>query len=102
MSLYPDERGFWNKPDAGIQNDPLEVPVKGLMRLRPCHVLDFLQHFVVFETKKGKTTKKVARYQQFEGVNDIVDRTAFASALGVGASREPHKHRSGQRCLSIF
>ena len=38
-------------------------------------MLDFLQHFVVFETKKGKTTKKIARYQQFEAVNDIVDRT---------------------------
>src|SRR5260370_3942769 len=37
----------------------------GLMRLRPCHVLDFLQHFIVFETKRGKTTKKGARYQQF-------------------------------------
>ena len=46
---------------------PLEVPVKGLLRLKPAHVLDFLQHFVVFETKKGRTTKKVARYQQFEG-----------------------------------
>jgi type I restriction enzyme R subunit len=56
-------------------DDPLEVPVKGLLRLKPCHVLDFLQHFVVFETKKGKTVKKVARYQQFEAVNDIVDRT---------------------------
>jgi type I restriction enzyme, R subunit len=41
----------------------------------PAHVLDFLQHFTVFETKKGKTIKKVARYQQFEAVNDIVDRT---------------------------
>ena len=29
----------------------------------------------MFETKKGKTIKKVARYQQFEAVNDIVDRT---------------------------
>jgi type I restriction enzyme R subunit len=48
--------------------------VKGLLRLQPCHLLDFLQHFVVFETKKGKTVKKVARYQQFEAVNDLVDR----------------------------
>ena len=42
-------------------DDPLAVPVRGLLRLKPCHVLHFLQHFVVFETKKGKTTKKVAR-----------------------------------------
>ena len=75
LSLYPDQRGFWNKPEADNQDDPLEVPVKGLLRVEPCHLLDFLQHFIVFETRKGRTTKKVARYQQFEAVNDIVDRT---------------------------
>jgi hypothetical protein len=35
------------------RNDPLEVPVKDLMRLKPCHVLDFLQHFVVFAPLLG-------------------------------------------------
>ncbi len=74
LSLYPDVKGWWNKPEADQPDDPLEVPVKGLLRLQPCHLLDFLQHFVVFETKKGKTVKKVARYQQFEAVNDLVDR----------------------------
>jgi len=74
LSLYPEQKGYWNEPGADDADDPLEVPVKGLLRLKPCHVLDFLQHFVVFETKKGKTTKKIARYQQFEAVNDIVDR----------------------------
>lgn len=75
LSQYPEKKGWWNEPDADTPDDPLEVPVKGLLRLKPCHVLDFLQHFVVFETKKGMTVKKVARYQQFEAVNDIVDRT---------------------------
>ena len=82
LSLYPDQKGWWNAPEADSPNDPLEVPVKGLLRLKPCHLLDFLQHFVVFETKKGKTIKKVARYQQFEAVNDIVDRTV--SQIGTG------------------
>ena len=74
-SLYPEEKGFWTKPEADNLEDPLEGPVKGLLRLKPCHVLDFLRHFMVFETKKGVTTKKVARYQQFEAANDIVERT---------------------------
>ncbi|MBP7830988.1 MAG: type I restriction endonuclease subunit R [Kiritimatiellae bacterium] len=74
LSLYPEKKGYWNEPGADDADDPLEVPVKGLLRLKPCHVLDFLRHFVVFETKRGKTTKKIARYQQFEAVNDIVDR----------------------------
>ena len=75
LSLYPDRHGWWNDPEAADPHDPLETPVKGLLRLKPAHVLDFLQHFVVFETKKGKTAKKIARYQQFEAVNELVDRT---------------------------
>ena len=74
LSLYPEIKGWWNDPKADKQDDPLEIPVKGLMRLKPCHVLDFLQHFIVFETKKNKTKKKVARYQQFEAANDLVQR----------------------------
>ncbi len=85
LSQYPEKRGWWNEPEADNPDDPLEVPVRGLLRLKPCHVLDFLQHFVVFETKKGKTIKKVARYQQFEAVNDIVDRTV--SLIGKPAAQ---------------
>jgi len=83
LSLYPEKKGWWNDPMADKQDDPLEIPVKGLLRLQPCHVLDFLQHFIAFETKKGKTTKKVARYQQFEAVNDIVDHAV--SLIGQAA-----------------
>src|ERR1700732_2939217 len=75
LSLYPAHHGWWNEAEAAEPHDPLEVPVKGLLRLKPAHLLDFLQHFVVFETKKGKTVKKIARYQQFEAANDLVERT---------------------------
>lgn len=74
LSLYPDQKGYWNTPEADNAEDPLEVSVRGMLRLAPCHVLDYLKHFWVFETKKGKTIKKVARYQQFEAANDIFDR----------------------------
>src|SRR5262249_60409656 len=67
-------------------DDPLEVPVRGLLRLKPAQILDFLRHFVVFETKKGKTAKKIARYQQFEAVNELVDRTV--SLVGRTASAQ--------------
>ena len=75
LSLYPDHHGWWNEPEAVDPDDPLEVPVKGLLRLKPAHVLDFLQDFVVFEMKRGTTKKKIARYQQFEAVNELLDRT---------------------------
>ena len=68
----PQSRGYWNLPDDQLDPDPVKAAVDGL--LLPCNVLDFLQHFTVFETKKGKTVKKVARYQQFEAANDLVDR----------------------------
>lgn len=106
LSQYPDKKGWWNEPEADNPDDPLEVPVKGLLRLKPCHVLDFLQHFVVFETKKGKTIKKVARYQQFEAVNDIVDRTL--SLIGKPASAQDrtgliwHTQGSGKSLTMVF
>src|SRR5260370_667813 len=72
LSQYPRRRGYWNLPDDQLDPDPVKAAVDGL--LLPCNVLDFLQHFTVFETKKGKTVKKVARYQQFEAANELVDR----------------------------
>jgi type I restriction enzyme R subunit len=106
LSLYPETKGWWNDPEADDQDDPLEVPVKGLLRLQPCHVLDFLQHFVVFETKRGQTTKKIARYQQFEAANEIVDRTV--SLIGKPVQEQErtgliwHTQGSGKSLTMIF
>ena len=106
LSLYPDYHGWWNEPDASNPDDPLEVPVKGLLRLKPAHVLDFLQHFVVFETKKGRTTKKVARYQQFEAVNELVDRTVSHVGKPVSAQDRTgliwHTQGSGKSLTMVF
>ena len=106
LSLYPDHRGWWNEPDASNPDDPLEVPVKGLLRLKPAHVLDFLQHFVVFETKKGRTTKKVARYQQFEAVNELVDRTVSQVRKPVSTQDRTgliwHTQGSGKSLTMVF
>jgi type I restriction enzyme R subunit len=106
LSLYPDQKGYWNEPQADQSADPLEVPVKGLLRLKPCHVLDFLEHFVVFETKNGKVTKKIARYQQFEAVNDIIDRTMSLIGKPVDAQDRTgliwHTQGSGKSLTMIF
>lgn len=106
LSKYPEKKGWWNEAEADNPDDPLEVPVKGLLRLKPCHVLDFLQHFVAFETKKGKTVKKVARYQQFEAVNDIVDRTLSLIGKPVTAQDRTglvwHTQGSGKTLTMVF
>src|SRR5439155_453295 len=106
LSLYPERHGYWNDPEAADPDDPLEASVRGLLRLQPAHLLDFLQHFVVFETKKGTTTKKVARYQQFEAVNELVDRTV--SLVGRPAEAQDrtgliwHTQGSGKSLTMIF
>ena len=106
LSLYPDHHGWWNEAEASNPVDPLEVPVRGLLRLKPAHVLDFLQYFVVFETKKGKTTKKIARYQQFEAVNELVDRTVSQVGKPVSAQDRTgliwHTQGSGKSLTMVF
>jgi type I restriction enzyme R subunit len=106
LSLYPEHKGWWNEPEAADPDDPLEVPVRGLLRLQPCHVLDFLQHFVTFETKTGTTTKKIARYQQFEAVNDIVDRAVSQIGKQLDAQDRTgliwHTQGSGKTLTMVF
>ncbi len=106
LSLYPEHHGFWNEPQATDPVDPLEAPVRGLLRLKPVHLLDFLEHFVVFETKKGTTTKKIARYQQFEAVNAVVDRTVSLVGQPAGTQDRTgliwHTQGSGKSLTMIF
>ena len=106
LSLYPEHPGYWNEPEASDPDDPLEASVRGLLRLKPAHVLDFLQHFVVFETKKGATTKKIARYQQFEAVNELVNRTVTLAGHPVGSQDRTgliwHTQGSGKSLTMIF
>ena len=106
LSLYPEKKGWWNEPEADRPDDALQAQVQGLLRLKPCHVLDFLQHFVVFETKKNQTVKKIARYQQFEAVNDIVDRTLAGIGKPVDAQDRTgliwHTQGSGKSLTMVF
>ena len=104
LSQYPIRRGYWNLPDDELEEDAVRAAVKGL--LLPCNVLDFLQHYSVFETKKGKTVKKVARYQQFEAANDIVDRVLELVGQDVKAQDRTgliwHTQGSGKSLTMIY
>jgi type I restriction enzyme, R subunit len=64
------------------------------------------QHFVVFETKKGKTAKKIARYQQFEAVNELVDRTVSLVGQPVVSQDRTgliwHTQGSGKSLTMVF
>ena len=107
LSLYPEVRGYWHLPatDPRRDDDAVRQGVRGL--LRPAAVLDFLQHFVVFETKKGRTVKKAARYQQFEAANEIADRTLALAGQPDATAQDRtgliwHTQGSGKSLTMIF
>ena len=54
-----------NEPDADSPDDPLETPVKGLLRLKPCpaRLPPALRRL---RDEEGPGHEEVARYQQFE------------------------------------
>lgn len=60
--------------------------------LRPEHLLDLIRHFTLFVENEGRTTKIVARYQQFRAVHAALQR------LQAGATRRQdgeHDRRGG-------
>ncbi|MEX1367512.1 MAG: type I restriction endonuclease, partial [Nannocystaceae bacterium] len=46
--------------------------------LRPDNLLDIVKNFIVFETKDGRTDKKLCRYKQFIAVNRAIERITAA------------------------
>lgn len=71
----------------------LEVLVKGFFK--PELLLDFLRHFILFETDGSRTIKKIAGYHQFHAVREAVEATLVASqtekVLMVNEPRATHR-----------
>ncbi|BAY41799.1 type I site-specific deoxyribonuclease, HsdR family protein (plasmid) [Nostoc sp. NIES-2111] len=61
--------------------------------LEPSRLLDILAHFIIFEKREQKVTKKVCRYQQFRAVNKIVDRVI--APLKPDPKQPNRKYRKG-------
>ena len=65
----------WRDPWPREAREFRDETEKGLYALlEPSRLLDILAHFIVFETRDGKTVKKVCRYQQYRAVNKMVQR----------------------------
>jgi type I restriction enzyme R subunit len=65
----------WRDPSPHTHIDPFDemnCSLYGLLDRR--NLLDIIRNFIVFEVEKGKTVKKIARYQQFRAANQIVER----------------------------
>ncbi|MHC4478671.1 MAG: type I restriction endonuclease subunit R [Planctomycetota bacterium] len=56
----------------------LEVLIKGFFEKK--RLLDYLQHFIVFEDDGSNIIKKMAGYHQFHAVNEAVGSTIIASS----------------------
>ena len=91
--------GPWRSDVDGLQSMG-EVEKSVTAMLRPATVLDILANFTAFATEKGKRRIKIiARYQQVEGVNSIVERVV------AGHPRKGliwHFQGSGKSLLMLF
>ena len=91
--------GPWRLDESGPQSMG-EVEKAVTSMLRPSVVLDLLANFTAFATHKGKQRIKIiARYQQVDGVNKIVERVV------AGQPRKGliwHFQGSGKSLLMLF
>ena len=99
VRLPIDLWGPWRSDEDGLQSMG-EVEKSVTTMLRPAIVVDILANFTVFATAKGKQRIKIiARYQQVEGVNTIVERVV------AGQPRKGliwHFQGSGKSLLMLF
>lgn len=67
--------GRWKDPWPRKESDfPYEFELSLWSLLEPSRLLDIIAHFIVFETRDGKTIKKMCRYQQYRAANKLVER----------------------------
>lgn len=92
--------GPWRLEDEEASQSLAEVDKAVSAMLRPRVVLDMLENFTAYATHKGKQRIKIiARYQQVEGTNKIVDRVV-ARAPRKGLIW--HFQGSGKSLLMLF
>lgn len=90
----------WRDPWPRQASEFADETAKGLYALlEPSRLLDILAHFVVFETRDGKTVKKVCRYQQYRAVNKMVQRVVDGEHR---AGLVWHTQGSGKSLTMVF
>lgn len=67
----------WRDPWPRDRSEFADATARGLYALlEPRRLLDILAHYIVFETRDGKTVKKVCRHQQYRAVSKMAQRVA--------------------------
>ena len=85
-SYYPDTKHTWQRQ---IDREPTPQDRLLVGMLSKPNLLDLIRNFIVFDRQGGRLVKKVARYQQFEAVNEAIGRIANED------SRLPLRDRGG-------
>lgn len=67
---------------ALLGSEPAEQEQLLWALFEPSRFLELVAHFVLFETRDGKTVKKLPRYQQWRAVRKTVQRLTGATPLG--------------------
>lgn len=67
---------------ALLGSEPAEQEQLLWALFEPSRFLELVAHFVLFETRDGKTVKKLPRYQQWRAVRETVRRLTSATPLG--------------------
>ncbi len=79
---------------------PQDVLIYGM--LEPDNLLDIVRNFIAFETERGKTVKKLARYQQFIAVNKAIRRIRTARSPEKRGGIVWHTQGSGKSLTMLF
>lgn len=92
--------GPWHDPENKSEGTLLDVQRSARSMLQPHIILDLLQNFTLFGTdKKHRRIKIIARYQQYEGANLIIERVV------AGRPKKGliwHFQGSGKSLLMVF
>lgn len=70
-------RAVAHEDDKPLVEFELETLIRGLLDLQ--RFLDYVRHFILFESDDGKLIKKIAGYHQYHAVNEAVRATLLAS-----------------------
>jgi type I restriction enzyme R subunit len=69
-----------------VGRDPTAQDMLLAVMFEPSRLLDLIRNFTAYETERGRTVKKLARYQQFRAVNKAMERIVRARS---------HRERGG-------
>ena len=88
------------KEDVAENPSSQEILIAGVFSHK--NFLDLIQNFIIFEPVDGKVIKKLARYQQYRGVNKTIQRLKTAPTRKEKGGIIWHTQGSGKSLTMVF